>query len=361
MSKVYFAGLGSEGKEDNLPNRVKKLYEKAGEGVEFDEEDLIAIKLHFGEEGIDTFLRPVRVAPIAERIKEDGAKPFLGDSNTLYKGSRSNSVDHHDTAQKNGWTRPTVDAPVIIADGLHGNEFYRVDIDGKHFDEAKIGAGFYQSDGIIGVSHFKGHMMTGIGGTLKNLGMGCASRAGKLMMHYDVEPEVEVEECIACGKCAIWCPEDAIDVGEHAVIDHEECIGCGECRIVCPENAIKVEDSSSNIALEEKISEFVHGTLIDKYDRSFFFNFVMDVTPECDCPPWREYPLVPDIGIVASKDPVAIDQASLDLVTDTAGRDYDAGVEKFEAEHDVDPTAQLKHAEEMGVGEREYELIDLYE
>ncbi|MGM0510309.1 MAG: DUF362 domain-containing protein [Thermoplasmatota archaeon] len=361
MSKVYFTDLSSGSKEDNLPNRLKKLFRKAADGIKYDEKELVALKLHFGEKGIDTFLRPVRVAPIVDAVREAGGKPFLCDSNTLYKGSRSNAVDHHMTAQENGWLRPVVDAPVVIADGLHGNEFYKQEIDGEHFDEVKIGAAFYQADAIIGVSHFKGHMMSGFGGTLKNLGMGCASRAGKLMMHYNVKPEVDVEECIACGECAKWCPESAIEVDDHAVIDYEKCIGCGECRIVCPVGAIKVEDSSTNDELCEKISEFAHGTLVDKYDRSLFFNFIMDVTPECDCPPWRQYPMVPDIGVVASKDPVAVEQASLDLVTEAEGRDYEAGVEKFGAEHDVDGSIQIEHAVKMGMGEKEYELIDISE
>ncbi|MFW6376232.1 MAG: DUF362 domain-containing protein [Thermoplasmatota archaeon] len=361
MSKVYFTDLSSGSKEDNLPHRIETLFRKAGDGLEYEEDDIVSLKLHFGEKGIDTFIRPVQVNPIIKAVKNAGGKPFLGDSNTLYTGSRSNAVDHHMTAQENGWVRPVVEAPVVIADGLHGNEFYEVEVNGKHFDDVKIGAAFYQADGIIGVSHFKGHMMTGFGGTLKNLGMGCASRAGKLMMHYDVKPEVDLEKCIGCGRCKIWCPADAIEVDDKAEIDLGECIGCGECKIVCPEGAIKVEDSSSNVELQEKISEFAHGSLLGKYDKSMFFNFVMDVTPECDCPPWRSYPMVPDIGIVASKDPVAVEQAAFDLVKDEKGRDYDSGVDKFREEHDVDPTAQIVHAEKIGMGEREYELIDISE
>ncbi|MFP3872645.1 MAG: DUF362 domain-containing protein [Candidatus Natronoplasma sp.] len=359
MAKVYFTDLSSEKKEDNLYSRIKKLFEEAGEGFEFEEDELVSLKLHFGEKGIDTFLRPVRVAPIVEAVKEAGGKPFLGDSNTLYSGSRSNAVDHHRTAQENGWVRPVVDAPVIIADGLQGNEFYTVEIDGEHFDEVKIGAAFFQADSIMAVSHFKGHGMTGFGGALKNLGMGCASRAGKLMQHYDVKPEVNIEECIGCGECAIWCPEGAIEVEQYAEIDYDKCIGCGECRIVCPENAIKVEDSSSNKALQEKTAEYAFGALKDKMEKAVHFNFAMDVTPECDCPPWRKAPLIPDIGVLASQDPVALDQASFDMVKEEEGKDYKGGVDKFKAVHDVDPTHQLRHAEKIGFGEREYELIDI--
>ncbi|MBS3816981.1 MAG: DUF362 domain-containing protein, partial [Candidatus Thermoplasmatota archaeon] len=216
-----------------------------------------------------------------------------------------------------------------------------------------------QADQIMAVSHFKGHGMSGLGGIMKNLGMGCASRAGKLMQHYNVEPEVNTEECIACGECAKWCPEDAIEVGEYAVIDREKCIGCGECRIVCPVDAIEVEDTSSNKELQEKIAEYAFGALKDKEDKAVHFNFIMDVTPECDCPPWRKAPMVPDIGVVASKDPVALEQASFDLVKEEEGRDYDEGEDKFKAEHDIDGTHQIKHAEKMGLGEREYELIDI--
>ena len=361
MSKVYFTDLTSDSKDDNFYSRLKKLYRKAGDGHEFEENELVALKLHFGEKGIDTFLRPIRGAPIVDAVKESGGKPFLADSNTLYKGSRSNAVDHHRTAQENGWVRPVIDAPVIIADGLHGNEFYSVEIDGIHFEEVKIGAAFYQADHVLAMSHFKGHGMTGFGGVLKNLGMGCASRAGKLMQHYDVKPEVNIEECIGCGECEIWCPGDAIEVEQYAEIDHEKCIGCGECRIVCPEGAIEVEDSSSEKELQEKTAEYAYGALKGKQDKAVHFNYVMDVTPECDCPPWRKEPMVHDIGVVASKDPIALDQASFDLVKEAKGKDYKADEDKFMAAHDVDATHQLRHGERVGLGEREYELIDINE
>ncbi len=357
MSQVYFAGLSSSTKEDNLLQRVKRLFEHAGRDIRYDD-DIVAVKLHFGELGIDTYMRPVRVRSIIEAVKEAGGKPFLGDSNTLYRGSRGNAVEHQITAARNGWLMPAVDAPVIIADGLYGHEFNRQKIDGEHFKEVKIGAAFHQADAIIGVTHFKGHGMTGFGGTLKNLGMGCASRAGKLMMHYNVRPEVDTDECIGCGKCAIWCPADAIEVEKCAIIDLEICIGCGECRIVCPEGAVKVKDSSTNYDLQEKVAEYAHGALISKYDKSLFYNFVMDVTPECDCPPWRKGPMIADIGILASRDPVAVDQAAFDLVKEAPG-ELEAGVDKFCAVHDVDGTVQLKHAEKMGMGERDYELIDI--
>ncbi len=361
MSKVYFTDLASDSKDDNFSSRIKKLYQEVSEGVEFENDELVALKLHFGEKGIDTFLRPVRVAPVVEAVKDSGGKPFLADSNTLYKGRRSNAVDHHRTAQENGWVRPVIDAPVIIADGLHGNEFYSVDIDGEHFDDVKIGASFYQADHIFAVSHFKGHGMTGFGGALKNLGMGCASRAGKLMQHYNVKPEVNIEECIGCGECAIWCPQEAIEVEQYAEIDYDECIGCGECRIVCPEGAIEVEDSSSEVEIQEKIAEFAYGALKEKQEKAVHFNYVINVTPECDCPPWRKEPMVHDIGVVASTDPVALDQASFDLVKEAEGKDYKGDQDKFMAAHDVDGTHQLRHAEEVGLGEREYELIDIKE
>ncbi len=359
MTKVYFSDLSSKSKDDNLLNRIRKLFKMAGEGITYNKDDLIALKVHFGEKGIDTFIRPVQVSPIAEAIIEAGGKPFLADTNTLYVGSRANAVDHHRTAQDNGWLRPVIDAPVVIADGLHGNEFYNVSIDGKHFKEVKIGAAFYQADAIVGVSHFKGHDMTGFGGTLKNLGMGCASRAGKLMMHYDVKPFVKINKCIACGKCVEWCPVDAIKVEKYANINLEKCIGCGECKIVCPENAIKVKDSSETAKLQEKTSEFAWGAVKGKEKKSLYFNFIFDVTPGCDCLPWRNHPLIPDIGIIASKDPVAIDQAAYDLVKQAKGHDFDSGVDKFMKQHNIDSTIQLEHAEKIGMGKRSYELINI--
>ncbi len=360
MSEVYFAGLSSSSKDDNLPSRIERLFHKASEGMDHNDK-FVAVKLHFGELGIDTYMRPVRVAPIVKAIKDAGGKPFLTDSNTLYRGSRGNAVDHHVTAAKNGWLMPVVDAPVIIADGLHGHDFYKQKIDGKHFNEVKLGTAIQQADSMVCVTHFKGHGMTGFGGTLKNLGMGCASRAGKLMMHYNVKPFVDEEKCICCGKCAIWCPADAITVEKYANIDLDSCIGCGECRIVCPEGAVKVKDSSSNDELQEKIAEFAHGALMGKYDTSVFYNFVMDVTPECDCPPWRKGPLVADIGVLASRDPVAVDQAAFDLVKDAVGSEHEAGTDKFCEVHGIDSSIQLKHAEWIGMGERKYELVDITE
>ena len=359
MSKVYFAGLSSSTKEDNLISRIKKLFEITGEGISYKGNELIALKVHFGEKGIDTYLRPVQVAPIAEAVKEAGGKPFLSDTNTLYRGSRANAVDHHRTAQDNGWLRPVVDAPVVIADGLRGHEFYIVNINGEHYSEVKIGAAFLQADGIIGVSHFKGHGLTGFGGTLKNLGMGCGSRAGKLIMHCDVNPVVKKEKCIACGKCAEWCPADAISVAQYAEIDLEKCIGCGECKIVCPENAIKVEDTSETEKVQEKIAEYALGAIKGKENKSLYYNFITDVTPECDCPPWRKAPIVPDIGIVASRDPVAVDQAAYDLVNQTKGSEFQTEVDKFEKLHNINPAIQLKHAEKIGLGKRDYKLIDI--
>lgn len=358
MVSVYFAGLSSSTGEDNLINRIARLFEIAGEDIAYDD-DVVAVKLHFGELGIDTFMRPVRVAPIVRSIKEKGGKPFLTDTNTLYRGSRGNAVDHHMTAARNGWLMPVVDAPVVIADGLIGRDFRTVDIDGKHFKQVKIGSGIYDADAIVGVSHFKGHGMTGFGGTIKNLGMGCGSRAGKLMMHYDVKPKVDTQRCTACGRCARWCPADAIEVDGYASVELGRCIGCGECRVVCPEGAMKVKDSSTNEELQEKIAEFAHGSLMNKYRKSLFYNFVMDVTPECDCPPWRKAPLVADIGVLASRDPVAVDQAAFDLVKEAKGTETDSGTDKFCDVHGVDGEIQLKHAEKMGMGVRRYELKDI--
>lgn len=359
MSKVYFTNLSSKSGDDNLLCRIRNLFEKAGAGISYKKGELIALKVHFGEKGLDTFIRPVQVSPIAEAVKEAGGKPFLADTNTLYTGSRSNAVDHHRTAQEHGWLRPVIDAPVVIADGLHGHEFNLVKIKGKHFKEVKIGTALSQADGIIGVSHFKGHEITGFGGTLKNLGMGCASRAGKVIMHCDVKPEVDINKCTACAKCADHCATNAITVEKYALIDLKKCIGCGECIITCPEEAIKANDTKQIEMVQEKIAEYALGAVKGKENKSLYYNFIVDVTPDCDCLSWRQYPLVPDIGIIASKDPVAVDQAAYDLVTQIKGHDYEAGTDKFRMKHKINPQIQLMHAEKIGLGTREYELIDI--
>ena len=314
-----------------------------------------AIKIHFGEMGNTAYLKPERVKPIIDKVKASGALAFLTDANTLYKGTRGDAVNHMLTAYKHGYSFEAVGVPVIIADGLTGKESIEVTINQKHFKSVKIGAAAFHADSIITLTHFKGHELTGFGGSLKNIGMGLGSRAGKQTMHSDVKPQVNEPKCTACGCCVRWCPTSAITlVNEKAKIDASKCIGCGECAASCNFGAIAISWSSNPASVQEKIAEYFYGVWKDKKGKMAFFNFITDVSPNCDCYGWNGPPVVPDIGLLASRDPVAIDQASIDLVNRSAGKDVFK-----EVYPGIDWSVQLSYAESLGIGERSYKLTEL--
>ena len=354
-SKVYFCDLYSNSKNKNMFNSLKMLFEVAGFKEFIEKDDQVAIKLHFGEKGNSTYMHPVAVRQIVDKVKEYGGKPFLTDTNTLYTGSRMNSVDHITTAIENGFAYAVVNAPIIIADGLYSRNVEEVKINKKHFETVKIGGEIYNSSSMIVMSHFKGHENAGFGGVLKNLAMGCATAAGKQMQHSDVQPAVTIEKCIGCSRCVNSCPKDAIYlVDRKAVIDYDLCYGCGECTTVCPTRAVKVQWETDGETFLEKMAEYAYGAISNKKDKVGFITVVMNVTPLCDCVPFSGRPISQDIGIFASKDPVAMDQACYDAVCEAMGHDV------FKHTHpDVNSTRILDYAEELGMGTRNYELIKL--
>ena len=352
-AEVYFADTKAA-PGSSLLAKTEQLFDKAGFAGFINQRDLVALKVHFGERGNTAFLPPIYVRRVVECVKRAGGRPFLTDANTLYTGGRSNAVSHLTTALQNGFSYATVNAPVIIADGLNGKDYSEVKVGLKHFAEVRIASAAAQADGLIALSHFKGHEMTGFGGAIKNIGMGLGCRSGKQQMHADVKPIVDAERCQACGKCKLWCPTGAITVvGERAVIDLKKCQGCGECIVTCPEQAIAVNWGEDSAKIQEKIAEYAFGAVKNKEDKRGFINFIMNVTPDCDCWGYSDAALLPDIGIAASTDPVALDQASIDLVNKVAGRDV------FRSVHpEIDWTVQLSHAESIGLGKREYKLIE---
>jgi uncharacterized Fe-S center protein len=367
-SPVFFTDARAVNR--SLLGKLDRLLARAGLDEVAGKNDLVAVKLHFGERGTTRFLRPQFVRPVVERLRRRSAKPFLTDANTLYKGGRSNAVDHLETAIQHGFDYAVVGAPLVIADGLTGKDYVRVKISGKHFREVHIASAVYFADALVVLSHFKGHESTGFGGALKNLGMGCGARSGKQQMHSDVLPEVDPGLCRGCGRCRRWCPADAIYLEGAARIDPNRCLGCGECVVTCPHGAIAISWKAEPQNMQEKIVEYALGALKEKDGRAFFVNFVLEVTPDCDCFSGSDVPLVPDVGILASKDPVALDQACYDLVTRQVGlagtrltdrrrkaEGTAPGQDKFFAVHGIDPTPQLSYAEALGLGTREYELV----
>ncbi len=320
------------------------------------ENSFVALKIHFGEMGNTAYLKPENIKPLIEKVKSLKALPFLTDANTLYKGTRTDAVNHMLTAYKHGYDFKNVGAPVIIADGLTGKESVQVAVGLKHFKEVKIAAAAFHADSMIVLTHFKGHELTGFGGALKNVGMGLGSRAGKQMMHADVRPEVNGEKCTACGCCVKWCPASAVTlVNNKALIDKSKCIGCGECIASCRFGAIAVSWAGSPSSVQEKLVEYFYGVWKDKKGKMVFFNFLADISPNCDCYSFNDPPIVPDIGLLASYDPLAIDQASIDLVMKKGG-----SKDLFrEIYPDIDWSVQLSYAESLGIGTKDYRLTEI--
>lgn len=362
-SVVWFAGLRA-GSRENLFDKIGSLLQNAGVKDAFRKGHLVAVKLHFGEKGNASFIRPVFVRRVVESIKETGASPFLTDTNTLYVGTRGNSPEHLKTAIENGFDYAVVNAPLIIADGLRGDSAALVRIGGKHFDEVGIAKEIASADGLVVLTHFKCHELTGFGGALKNVGMGSACREGKLAQHSNAAPVVDPSGCMACGDCVEACPAAAIEVGAVAVINEEPCIGCGHCIAVCPQGTIKIRWNESPARLQEKMVEHFEGAVKGKKGACLYLTFITQVSPACDCYGHNDSPIVPDIGMLASADPVAIDQAAVDLVNGAEGfkgtalaSGHEPGGDKFRGVHpDIDWETQLDYASSRGLGSREYIL-----
>ena len=368
-SKVFFADLRARGPRENKQAKLAALFRKADFAERIPKEALTAIKIHAGERGNDTFINPVLVRKVVDLVKEAGGNPFLTDSNTLYKGSRHNAVDHMVTAIEHGFGYATAGAPFIVADGLRGDCYEEVEIGKKHFSSVKIASAIASAQSMMVLSHFKGHELAGFGGAIKNMAMGCSPSQGKCDQHAS-RFMVREEVCTACGFCMASCPEDAIafvsDSGRKAAqIDKERCVGCGECLTVCKTKAVWINWKTEVKPFNERMAEYALGAVIGKEKNTGYVNFLLNITPDCDCVPWSDAPLVPDIGILASTDPVALDSACLDLVTQAVGHSHSLlgencapGKDKFTGvwQHTCGEV-QLDYAEAIGLGIRRYTLI----
>lgn len=366
--KVYFADWRASFKE-NLPQKTARLLDTMGLRGVVPPHSLVAVKLHFGEKGNTAFIRPNFVRVVVDRVRSLAALPFLTDSNTLYVGSRGDSVSHLTTAIENGFAYPVVNAPLIIADGLRGGSFRAVTINQEILKVAYVAKEIAEADALIGLAHFKGHELSGFGGAIKNLGMGCASRRGKLVQHSDVSPKVQRRKCVACGHCVERCSQHAISLHEgKSRIDTKKCIGCGECILICSNQAIDVQWNADMAAFQKKMVEYAYAVVKEKKGRAAFLNFLTDISPACDCTGHSDAPIVPNIGILASTDPVAIDQASVDMVNRQAGlantqlpaSGHAPGEDKFGSIYPrVQWKVQLEHAEKVGMGRRDYDLVPI--
>jgi uncharacterized protein len=326
---------------------------------------LTAVKLHFGEEGNDSFIKPIFIRPVVEKIIENMGKPFLTDTNTLYFGSRHDSVQHLKTAIKHGFDYAVVGAPLIIADGLLGENWKEVQINLKHFNQVKIAGDIIESDSMMVISHFKGHAMSGFGGAVKNLAMGCAAVPGKIEQHECTKPLIS-DSCDACGVCVGECPVYAMYLQDKkSQIDYDMCIGCNNCLEMCPNSAIKIDWDKMPLFME-RMAEYAYGAVENKKGKVGYINFLTDITPDCDCVPWSDAPLIPDVGILASNDPVALDHASYNLVNEQEGfkdsllhNNYQED-DKFKGVwKKVDGIIQLKYADKIGLGSMDYELMKI--
>ncbi|MBK5211631.1 MAG: DUF362 domain-containing protein [Coriobacteriia bacterium] len=351
----------------SLTERAGSALVRAGLGDVIAEGDKVAIKVHFGEKGNTAFVSPIYVREVVRLVKEAGGKPFLTDANTLYSGQRDNAIDHIECAIHNGFSYSTVEAPIIISDGIDGRDGIDIPIQGgKHFETVRLGSASVHADAMVVISHVKGHGEAGFGGAIKNVGMGLGTRAAKQRMHSVVKPNVVAEKCTRCGRCVQWCPVACIGIGpnheDKAIIDSEACIGCGECVAACSHGAVNVEWGSDKNAFQERIVEHAYGLFTEKGNKMIYLNFLTDISPECDCWSFSDASIVPDIGILASRDIVAIEQASYDMVTEavgsvgSVGEGLSAGVDKFHAIHEIDGQVAIAYAESLGMGTRNYSI-----
>ncbi|MCR5417444.1 MAG: DUF362 domain-containing protein [Lachnospiraceae bacterium] len=370
-AKVYFTDfrtvLGV-----SLPAKLQKLISLAGIRTIDMDGKFVAIKMHFGELGNLAYLRPNYAKAVADVVKECGGLPFLTDCNTLYPGSRKHALEHLDCANINGFNTITTGCQIIIADGLRGTDDVLVPVpNGEYCTEAYIGRAVMDADIVISLNHFKGHEQAGFGGAIKNIGMGCGSRAGKMQQHNSGHPHVITELCKGCQRCAKECGSDAIIYeNRKAWIDPEKCKGCGRCIGACAFDAIENDNWDAPQMLGRRMAEYTAAVVSGR--PSFHISLITDVSPNCDCHGENDAPILPDIGMLASFDPVALDQACVDLcqkaepirnsqLGDNMASEHfhDHGDVWHNSNPNVSWAETLEHAQKIGIGTREYELITM--
>ncbi|MBQ1264040.1 MAG: DUF362 domain-containing protein [Oscillospiraceae bacterium] len=367
-SNVYFTDFRSHDRISQLDKLRKLLVASGFDSIDF-EGKFVAIKLHFGELGNLAFLRPNYAKVVADMVKKRGGKPFLTDCNTLYVGSRKDALEHINTAYENGYSPFSTGCQILIGDGLKGSDDVEVPVvGGEYVKNAKIGRAVMDADIFISLSHFKGHEQTGFGGALKNIGMGCGSRAGKMEMHYAGKPVVREKKCVGCGACLKICAHDAPIIADgKCVIDHDKCVGCGRCIAVCPKDAIVPQTNESGKILNCKIAEYAKAVVDGR--PHFHISIVRDISPNCDCHAENDTPIVPDVGMFASFDPVALDCACADAVnrqpvlpgSTITDQHHEHMDDRFCAAHsNTNWRDAVEHGEKIGLGVQAYELKEIH-
>ncbi len=370
-AKVFYTDFRAKIGE-GLPTKLKRLIKTAGIGDIDMDGKFVAVKMHFGELGNLSFLRPNYARAVVEVVKELGGVPFLTDCNTLYPGSRKNAIEHLYCAWENGFTPLTVGCPVIIGDGLKGTDDIEVPVEGgEYIKSAKIGRAVMDADVFISLSHFKGHETTGFGGTIKNIGMGCGSRAGKKDQHSNGQPSIDAEVCRGCRACLRECANDGLSFDEETrkmSVNTVNCVGCGRCIGACNFDAIAFNDSAATKDLNCRMAEYTKAVVQGR--PNFHISLIVDVSPNCDCHAENDAPILPNIGMFASFDPLALDQACADaclkatplpnsqLAEAMSREDFCDHHDQFE---NTTPNSEyktcLEHAEKIGLGTKEYEIV----
>lgn len=352
-SKVFLAPVMDGAAVTQQVEALQKLYTAGELNKVVAKRDFVAIKFHVGEKNNTTHVKPELIRKIVDLAKEAGGQPFLTETSTLYKGERENAVKHIMHANRHGFGIEQTGAPFIMADGLTGNAEFEIQIEGELHKSVKVARDVVSADTLIVVSHATGHVVTGLGACIKNIGMGLASRMGKMREHSAMLPEVIQDKCRFCKKCIQWCPQETIiEKNGKAFIVSENCIGCGECLAVCRFDAVKYDWNAESGFTQKSMAEHAFGILKGKAGKSLFINVLVDMTNDCDCFSVKQEKCIPDIGILASFDPVAIDKATLDLTAQKNGKTL---AEMAHARNDA--MIQIGHAAKIGMGSLEYELI----
>jgi uncharacterized Fe-S center protein len=357
-SKVYLIEASVEDGERTISQKARRLFEAGGFADRFKANDVTAIKVHVGEGDNNTYVKSSYIKGLVDELVKLKTKPFVTDTTTLYVGRRHNAIDHAVLAAEHGFGLDGLGVPFIVPDGLFGTSETVVEIDGEINRQVHIASDIVRSQSMLSVAHVTGHVAAGLGATIKTLGMGCASKRGKMTQHAALTFVIN-ENCALCGVCAKHCPGDAITLDEvKAHIDQDKCIGCAECMAMCRFGAVQCDWGLETEVLQKSMAEHALGTLKGKEKKAIFFNFLLSVTKDCDCfgtPNMRK--MVDDVGIIASADPVAVDQAALDLLENKAGRKLGALI----GNNQLDGRCQIEHGQRIGLGSCDYELVKVNE